>query len=98
MALEYGEAFGFPVWVNRCGVMAGPGQFGTPDQGIFASWVNVHRRRRPLRHIGFDGRGKQVRDALDPADPVSLVAAQMRAEQAGGGEFDVAGGADVVVR
>ncbi len=36
LALEYGHAFGFPVWVNRCGVMAGAGQFGKPDQGIFA--------------------------------------------------------------
>jgi len=39
LALECGEAFGFPVWVNRCGVLAGAGQFGTPDQGIFAFWV-----------------------------------------------------------
>ena len=36
MALEYGEAFDFPVWITRCGVLAGAGQFGTPDQGIFS--------------------------------------------------------------
>ncbi len=30
LALEYGDAFGFPVWINRCGVMAGAGQFGRP--------------------------------------------------------------------
>jgi len=29
LALEYGFAFGLPVWINRCGVMAGAGQFGT---------------------------------------------------------------------
>lgn len=28
MALEYSSAFAFPVWINRCGVMAGPGQIG----------------------------------------------------------------------
>src|SRR5437763_1273286 len=28
IALEYGEAFDFPVWINRCGVLAGAGQFG----------------------------------------------------------------------
>src|SRR5271157_6373837 len=28
LALECGEAFCFPVWVNRCGVLAGAGQFG----------------------------------------------------------------------
>ena len=25
MALEYGNAFSFPVWINRCSVLAGPG-------------------------------------------------------------------------
>ena len=58
MALEYGEAFDFPVWINRCGVLAGAGQFGTPEQGIFAYWINAHLRRRPLRYIGFDGLGQ----------------------------------------
>lgn len=47
MALEYGAAFDFPVWITRCGVLAGAGQFGTPDQGIFAYWINAHLRRRP---------------------------------------------------
>lgn len=36
LAMEYGLAFKFPVWINRCGVLAGAGQFGTPDQGIFS--------------------------------------------------------------
>ena len=31
LALEYGAAFDFPVWVDRCGVLAGPGQFGTAE-------------------------------------------------------------------
>ena len=66
------------MWVDRCGVMAGAGQFGTPGQGIFAFWVNAHLRRRPLRYIGFDGMGKQVRDALHPADLAALVDTQMR--------------------
>src|SRR5206468_10173214 len=39
MALEYGHAFKFPVRINRCGVIAGPGQFGRIDQGIFSFWV-----------------------------------------------------------
>jgi len=49
VALEYGAAYDFPVWVNRCGVLAGAGQFGTPDQGIFSYWINAHLRRRPLK-------------------------------------------------
>jgi CDP-paratose 2-epimerase len=92
LALEYGEAFGFPIWVNRCGVIAGAGQFGTPDQGIFAFWVNAHLRRQPLKYIGFDGKGKQVRDALNPRDLAALLRKQMRAEQTSGRRIYTVGG------
>lgn len=94
LALEYGEAFGFPVWVDRCGVLAGPGQFGTPEQGIFAYWVNAHLHRRPLRYIGFDGAGKQVRDALHPRDLAVLLDLQMRQERSGGQRIYTAGGGE----
>jgi CDP-paratose 2-epimerase len=77
MALEYGEAFGFPVWVTRCGVLTGAGQFGTPEQGIFAYWINAHLRKRPLRYIGFAGSGHQTRDALHPDDLCRLLLSQM---------------------
>ncbi len=93
IALEYGEAFDFPVWINRCGVLAGAGQFGTPDQGIFAFWINAHLRRRPpLRFIGFDGGGKQVRDAFHPQDLSRLLAAQMRDAGKRGQRVYTAGG------
>ena len=92
VALEYGEAFGFPVWINRCGVLAGAGQFGTPDQGIFSYWINAHLRRRPLRYIGFDGAGKQVRDAFHPRDLCALLDAQMRTDRTGGQRIYTAGG------
>jgi CDP-paratose 2-epimerase len=80
MALEYGETFKFPVYINRCGVMAGAGQFGRPDQGIFAYWIHSWARRRPLKYIGFDGCGHQVRDCLHPADLAPLVLAQIGAQ------------------
>jgi CDP-paratose 2-epimerase len=94
MALEYGDAFGFPVWVNRCGVLAGAGQFGTPDQGIFSYWIHAHRARRPLRYLGFDGSGKQVRDAFHPRDLAGLIDAQMRsaAPVSGSRTYAVGGG------
>lgn len=92
VALEYGQAFDIPVWINRCGVLAGAGQFGTPDQGIFSYWVNAHLRRRPLRYIGFDGNGKQVRDALHPRDLAALVNFQMQTERSGGQRIYIAGG------
>ncbi len=77
IALEYGAAFGFPVWVNRCGVMAGAGQFGKADQGIFSFWIHSWARKAPLKYIGFGGTGHQVRDCLHPADLGELVRKQM---------------------
>jgi len=92
MALEYGDAFGFPVWIDRCGVLAGPGQFGTPEQGIVAYWINAHLRGRELRYIGFDGAGRQVRDILHPRDLAGLLDLQMRQERAGGQRLYTCGG------
>ncbi|MDD5350703.1 MAG: NAD-dependent epimerase/dehydratase family protein [Chthoniobacteraceae bacterium] len=84
LALEYGAAFGFPVWINRCGVLAGAGQFGRADQGIFTYWINAYLRRRPLQYIGFGGTGAQVRDCLHPADLAPLLWRQIgRASQDG---------------
>ena len=77
LALEYGEAYGFPVWVNRCGVLAGSGQFGRPDQGIFSYWIHSWRENAALEYFGFDGRGLQVRDCLHPDDLGTLLLMQL---------------------
>lgn len=79
LALEYGATFGFPVFVNRCGVLAGAGQFGRADQGIFSYWINSWRRQRPLKYLGFGGLGHQVRDCLHPLDLVPLLEKQFAA-------------------
>ncbi len=79
LALEYGETFDFPVWLDRCGVLAGAGQFGKADQGIFSFWIHSWAARRPLQYIGFEGSGFQVRDALHPRDLVPLLIRQMGA-------------------
>jgi CDP-paratose 2-epimerase len=94
LALEYGETFGFPVWINRCGVLAGAGQFGKADQGIFAFWINSWLRRRPLTYIGFGGNGYQVRDCLHPRDLIPLLSKQMN--EAGGKQrvMNFGGGTD----
>jgi CDP-paratose 2-epimerase len=84
LALEYGETFGFPVWINRCGVLAGAGQFGKADQGIFSYWIHSWKAGRPLKYIGFGGSGKQVRDCLHPRDLVPLLMKQMAASHAAG--------------
>jgi CDP-paratose 2-epimerase len=92
VALEYGLAFDFPVWINRCGVLAGAGQFGTPDQGIFSYWINAHLRRRPLRYIGFAGSGRQVRDAFHPMDLAALLFAQLNSPRSDGRRIHNVGG------
>jgi CDP-paratose 2-epimerase len=92
MAIEYGSAFGFPVWVNRCGVLAGAGQFGTAEQGIFSYWLHAHASRRPLRYIGFGARGLQVRDAFHPDDLALLIARQIRRDPPSEPIYNVGGG------
>ena len=92
LLLEYAAAFDFPAWINRCGTLAGAGQFGRGDQGIFTFWINSWLRRQPLRYLGFEGRGYQVRDCLHPGDLVPLLEKQM---SSGGGTrriFNVGGG------
>jgi CDP-paratose 2-epimerase len=79
LALEYGAAFGFPVWINRCGVLAGAGQFGKADQGIFSYWIHRWNARQPLRYLGFGGLGHQTRDCLHPADLAPLLLSQFDA-------------------
>lgn len=94
LALEYGETFDLPVFINRCGVLAGAGQFGRPDQGIFAFWINSHLRRRPLKYIGFGGHGHQVRDCLHPRDLAPLLEKQFAAPKLPAGDriANVSGG------
>jgi CDP-paratose 2-epimerase len=96
LALEYGEAFGFPVWINRCGVLAGAGQFGKADQGIFAFWLHSWREQRSLKYIGFDGQGHQVRDCLHPCDLAALLVRQVQVGDDAGKPrlINVSGGAE----
>jgi CDP-paratose 2-epimerase len=77
LALEYGETFQFPVRINRCGVLAGAGQFGTAEQGIFSYWIHAWRSKRMIKYIGFDGTGLQVRDAFHPKDLATLITKQL---------------------
>jgi len=78
LALEYHYTFGFPVWINRCGVIAGPGQFGKIDQGIFSYWIYQYLLNGPLSFIGFGGSGKQARDLVHPADVFSIIQKQVQ--------------------
>lgn len=92
MSLEYGAAFQFPVWINRCGVLAGAGQFGTAEQGIFSYWLHAHAAKRTLRYIGFGGCGFQVRDAFHPDDLAELILTQLRSNPPQDAIFHAGGG------
>jgi len=90
---EYVYSYGVKALINRCGVIAGPGQFGRVDQGVFTLWVAHHYFGRPLRYTGFGGSGKQVRDLLDPADLYALIQQQLtRVACWDGDAYNVGGG------
>jgi CDP-paratose 2-epimerase len=75
---EYRSAFGLQAAVNRCGMIAGPWQFGKVDQGVVSLWVQAHLFGRPLQYIGYGGAGKQVRDVLHVDDLADLVMEQLQ--------------------
>lgn len=93
---EYALTYRLPSIVNRCGVIAGPGQFGKIDQGVFTLWVANHYFKQPLKYTGFGGTGKQVRDLLHPRDLFSLIKKQtVQLEQQSGNVFNVGGGSEI---
>ncbi|MEX0600892.1 MAG: NAD-dependent epimerase/dehydratase family protein, partial [Rhodothermales bacterium] len=92
LALEYGAAFDFPVWIDRCGVMAGAGQFARADQGIVAFWIHSFCEGSPLRYIGYGGTGHQTRDCFHPHDLADLLRKQMSDYDAGGDRIYNLGG------
>ncbi len=90
---EYGEAFGLNYVINRCGVLAGPGQFGRVDQGVYTLWVAHHLYGKPLSYTGFGGTGLQVRDLLHPEDLARLIELQIQnKDRVRGQRYNVGGG------
>jgi CDP-paratose 2-epimerase len=95
---EYATSLGLRAVIDRCGVLAGAGQFGTSEQGVVALWVAAHLYERPLRYTGFGGEGKQVRDVLHPRDLFELIERQVSEIDAiSGATYNVGGGADSAV-
>ena len=76
---EYADTYNMNALINRCGVIAGPGQFGKVDQGVFTLWVANHYFGKPLTYTGFGGQGKQVRDLLHPLDLYEILQKQVSA-------------------
>lgn len=91
---EYADAYGLRTLINRCGVLTGPWQMGKVDQGVFALWMANHYFQKPLKYIGHNGTGKQVRDFLHVADLLDLIDLQIHdLEKLKGQTFNVGGGA-----
>jgi CDP-paratose 2-epimerase len=90
---EYRATYGLKSIVNRCGVIAGPWQFGKVDQGVASLWVLAHHFGRSLSYIGYGGHGRQVRDFLHVHDLCDLILDQVRHFQSWDGWLgNVAGG------
>lgn len=90
---EYASTYGLKAVINRCGVIAGPGQFGKVDQGVFTLWVAHHVFNKPLKYTGFGGAGKQVRDLLHPADLMRALELQLHdIDRLSGQTFNLGGG------
>ncbi|MBF0329844.1 MAG: NAD-dependent epimerase/dehydratase family protein [Nitrospirae bacterium] len=91
--VEYMAQYGIKGVINRCGTVAGPGQFGKVDQGVFTYWIMAHLSRSPLQYIGFGGSGKQVRDLLHVDDLCRLIELQLLDMDVGNQKiFNVGGG------
>ena len=91
---EFTDTYGLDSIIYRCGVIAGPGQFGKVDQGVFTLWVARHYFRQSLQYTGFGGTGKQVRDLLHPADLFELISLKS-ANCKPRGVYNVGGGLEV---
>jgi len=90
---EYCVQYGIRGIINRCGVLAGPWQFGKVDQGVFTLWMLMHYFKKSLKYIGYGGTGKQVRDLLHITDLFTLVDQQLQNMDKGNGNvYNVGGG------
>lgn len=93
---EYVNSYGYNAIINRCGVIAGAGQFGKVDQGVFTLWIANHYFQKPLQYTGFGGTGLQVRDLLHPQDLFELIQKQAENLATHKGEtFNVGGGLEI---
>lgn len=95
---EFCAMYGMNAVIYRCGVIAGPGQFGKLDQGVFTLWLVRHYFQKPLQYTGFGGAGKQVRDLLHPFDLAELITMHLPTfAQCSGNVYNVGGGREISV-
>ncbi len=75
---EYSYLHKIKYIINRVALVSGPWQFGKEEQGFVSLWVWRHLNRLKLNYIGFEGKGKQVRDVLHIQDLCELILLQIK--------------------
>ena len=92
------DSYGMKAIIDRCGIIAGSGQFGKTDQGVVSLWVANHHFGLPLNYTGFGGKGHQVRDVVHPLDLMDLLTRQLEKPKYWNGEpFNIGGGRPISV-
>ncbi len=92
---DYARIYDLPTVVFRMSCIAGPGQFGTEDQGWVAHFVYSVLEGEP---ITIYGNGCQVRDVLHVHDLVeAMQAAHQQRERTAGQIYNLGGGLDRAV-
>lgn len=89
---EYAYSNNLKYIINRCGVIAGPWQFGKVDQGFMSLWSWKFLNKSSLKYIGFGGNGYQVRDVLHIHDFCELILKQIKQFKSINNETFVVGG------
>ena len=93
---EYAAAYGLEHSTIRFGVISGPGQRGTVEQGVFALWMARHLWGESLSYKGWGGTGKQVRDVVHIDDARDLVFSILaKWDKARGHTFNAGGGREI---
>jgi len=89
---EYASFYNLSSAITRFGVIAGPRQMGKTDQGVVTLWMAKHYWKQSLKYIGYEGKGKQVRDILHVDDLVKLIDIQIHQTEKFNGKIFNAGG------
>ena len=90
---EFNYMYKIKYIINRFGVISGPWQFGTVEQGFVSLWVERHLNKKSLSYIGYGGYGNQVRDVIHIDDVCDILYRQiLKFKFIFNESFDIGGG------